>query len=408
MDRRQFLKFLAQSSASVGATVFVERVWGFPMVAALSRNNNKIFSWGAGILNTTTTSSPPVNALTPTKFLPRYDFSSIAVSGTFTNPNIVGITKSGDILTWGSNVNFQQGPIQGTIVAPVLFGTTTLWPQISINTYHGVGVRTNGAQRTLWTWGYNGYGQLGDGTVVNKSTPIQVGSLTVWESAVAGSTATFALQTGGTLFSWGSNPNGYLGNGTSTTYFSSPVQVGSASSWTKISVGTSHVLGIKTGGSLWAWGTNYDGRLGNGTTILANSSPIQVTTSAPNTWSNVFAGSTNSYGIKTDGTLWVWGYNTAGELGIGTVGDVSTPVQIGSATNWASVKPAIDHAIGLKTDGTIWGWGVNHKGQLGNGTTLSKPTYISTPIQIGSGTSWISIGAVSDSNGSASFGLRTK
>ena len=159
------------------------------------------------------------------------------------------------------------------------------------------------------------------------------------------------------------------------------------------------MLATKTNGTLWAWGQNGSGQLGIGN-LVAASSPVQV--GALSTWVSIYSEMEVSYAIKNDGTLWTWGYNAAGELGVGTLGNLSSPVQIGTANNWVSVSPSFAHAIALKSDSTIWGWGENGKGQLGNGTTA--PAVVSTPIQIGSSTSWLPTGAV----GSTSFGIRLK
>lgn len=395
MNRRQFLKFLAQSSASVGATVFVERVWGFPTVAALSSNKHKLFFWGAGNLNLTTTSSPPVNALTPAKILRRHNFSSIKVWGHYAASAVaIGTTQKGDILTWGSNL--QTVPLVGNVDSPLLFGNTTTWSHVATSNSHGVAIKTGG---TLWTWGTNNNGQLGDGTSTTKTSPVQIGALSTWTYVVPSNTVTYALRAPGTLWSWGLKT--YLGFLVPPAFsVSSPIQIGSFSNWAKISASPTHVLGTRTNGELWAWGQSYSGQLGNGSAPGVSaivSSPIQI--GADLNWSQVYAIPDASYGIKTDGTLWAWGSNLNGELGIPTFGFVSTPTQVGSASNWASLSPSFFHAIGLKTDSTVWGWGVNDKGQLGTGSTTPM---VSTPIQIGTSNTWLSVAAV----GETSFGIR--
>jgi alpha-tubulin suppressor-like RCC1 family protein len=145
---------------------------------------------------------------------------------------------------------------------------------------------------------------------------------------------------------------------------------------------------IKTDNSLWACGYNNYGQLGNGNTTNY-SSPIQI--GSLTNWKQISCGAQGQImAIKTDGTLWSWGSNQYGELGNGTTTYYSSPVQIGSLTNWKQVSSGYYHAVALKTDGTIWGWGRNQLGQLGVGSTT--PTAVSSPIQIGSLTSWAAIG----------------
>lgn len=397
MDRRQFLKFLAQSSASVGATVFVERVWGFPMVAALSRNNNKLFHWGVG--STGFAGTTGVNVLQPSKILPRHNFLSIQTTGTSNQFVGVGFTKKGDILTWGYNANFQQGPIQGTVASPVLFGTTTTWSQVNITNTHAGGIRPPG---TLWTWGDNASGQLGNGALGgNTSSPVQIAGFSDWTSVQPGISATFAMRTAGTLWVCGANNGGYLGNGLVSGQTLTPTQVTGVPSFSSFAVGKTHILAVSTIGQLWTWGQNIDGQLGVGD-VAARSLPIQV--GGLSDWSKVYASNGISFAIKTDGTLWAWGYNGEGELGLGDIVSRSSPTRVGALTDWQTVSVSLEHTLALKNNGTLWGWGTNDRGQL-NATLPSK---VSSPTQIGSNTSWISIATVGGALGSASFGIRTK
>lgn len=243
-----------------------------------------------------------------------------------------------------------------------------------------IGIKKNG---TLWAWGYNYYGQLGLGNSTTRSSPVQVGAGTDWASvSTTGQYGTsLAIKTDGTLWTWGANVYGERGTSTNNSYVSSPVQVGALTNWSKVSGGQIHVAAIKTDGTLWAWGYNGYGHLGDGTTTN-RSSPVQI--GAGTNWSKVSAGYVNTYAIKTDGTLWAWGYNPYGQVGDGTTATRLSPVQIGAGTNWASVEAdtysSAVHAI--KTDGTLWGWGYFQYG--GNGIGSIGPR--SSPVQFGSGT----------------------
>src|SRR3989338_4891709 len=245
---------------------------------------------------------------------------------------------------------------------------------ISISAVFSYAVTKAEVSGTVWTWGSNVYGQLGDGTTTDRYSPVQIGTGTNWSSVSAGYYHTIAIKTDGTLWAWGDNSFGQLGDGT-TIDKSSPTQIGTGTNWASVSAGYLHTIATKTDGTLWAWGYNYYGQLGDGTTI-DKYSPTQIGTE--NNWSSVSA-YFHTVGIKTDGTLWAWGWNGGGQLGDGTTIDKSSPIQIGTGTNWASVSAGDLHTIAIKTDGTLWAWGWNGYGQLGDGTTTDRYT----PVQIG-------------------------
>ena len=291
--------------------------------------------------------------------------------------------------------------------SPTQVGTLVNWKQIAASGGSAPcagGVKTDG---TLWTWGGNnnagtaGYGVLGNGTTTNYSSPIQIGLLTNWKqiefaAATGSSNLAAAIKTDGTLWTWGPNFYGQLGNGTAGNYYSSPIQVGTLTNWKQVACGSGNVVSIKTDGTLWAWGNNQYGQLGNGVTITY-SSPIQI--GKLTDWKQVSLNYHATFAIKTDGTLWAWGWNPYGNLGNGTSIDYSSPVQIGSLTNWkqidvstGAVSPGI---MAIKTDGTLWGWGRNYYSELGIGNSIAY----SSPIQIGSLTNWKQV-----SGGEYSFG----
>lgn len=191
---------------------------------------------------------------------------------------------------------------------------------------------------TLWCWGRNDYGQIGDGSSTGRSSPVQVGALTTWAKTSGGEYSSTAIKTDGTLWAWGQNTSGQLGINDITNR-SSPVQVGALTDWVSISAGGFHTLGIRANGSLWAWGYSSDGRLGLGAIGSDKSSPVQV--GAGTDWVQACAAYSHSLALKTDGTLWTWGLGTLGATGLGGTASVSTPVQLGSLTTWAKVGQGI-------------------------------------------------------------------
>ena len=309
----------------------------------------------------------------------------------------VGIMENGTLWAWGSNSSGQLG--DGTTTQrtrPVQVGTDGDWASVSAGRLHTVAIRTDGS---LWAWGNNSSGRLGDGTTTQRTRPVQVGAADGWASVSAGFSRTVAIRTDGTLWAWGNNSNGELGDGT-TMHRPSPVQIGTDGDWASVSAGTSYMVAIRTDGTLWAWGNNQMGQLGDGTQISRRTSPIQVGTA--NDWASVSAGTSHTVAIRTDGSLWAWGRNHNGQLGDGTTFSRRSPVQIGTANDWASVSAGGAHTVAIRTDGTLWAWGWNGNGQLGDGTGGYRDNRRASPVQIGTANDWASVSA----NGSHTVAIR--
>jgi len=233
-------------------------------------------------------------------------------------------------------------------------------------------------------WGKGASGALGNGTTTNRSSPVQVGILSDWLRVSASDYGFIATKTNGSI--WGSGYDNYMGSAAGA-YRSSPVQVGAQTTdWASISRTRDHGFGIKYNGTLWAWGNNGDGKLGLGTTTNVGAAQ-QV--GALTTWYQVCAGQDFTAAIKTDGTLWSWGSNGSGKLGlnIATTTYRSSPVQVGALTTWYKVVTGAGYTYAIKTDGTLWAWGGNTYGQLLLGDTANR----SSPVQVGALTTWINV-----------------
>ncbi len=298
----------------------------------------------------------------------------------------LAIAQNGTLWAWGDNLYGCLG--DGTNVnknTPVQIGTATNWSKISAGQEFSLAVKTDG---TLWAWGLNSYSVLGNNSSSPLNVPTQVGTATDWAEVSAGVFKAVAIKTNGTLWAWGSNSNNELISTVTANIIQVPTQVGTSTNWSKVDMGSGHVLAIKTNGSLWAWGFNIYGEIGTGlTTQAVVNVPTQIGTAT--NWSTISAGVLQSLAVKTDGTLWAWGFNERGQIGDGTLIDKNVPTQIGTATNWNRISSGAGHSLAQKTNGTFWSWGYNNRGQLGDGTIISK----NIPTQVGTGNSWNAISA---------------
>jgi Secretion system C-terminal sorting domain/Regulator of chromosome condensation (RCC1) repeat len=261
------------------------------------------------------------------------------------------------------------------------FSYSQCWSKVSTGGAHTLGI---GADNSLWSWGRSQAGQLGLGDLSSKNIPTKVGSDLNWSKISSGNAHSLALKLDGTLWVWGRNTTGQLGNPAIGQNLLVPTQLGTDNDWIFISAGDEYSLAIKNNGTLWAWGENVYGQLGDNTFGTGNylSTPTQIGTDT--NWSYVSAGTTHTLAIKTDGTLWGFGQNNFGKLGDGSIIDKVVPTQIGTASDWQTVEAAIKHSIALKTNGSLWTWGDNTDGQLGNGLSGAAAAQ-SAPINIEAG-----------------------
>lgn len=288
---------------------------------------------------------------------------------------------------WGRGTAGQLGLGDATNKSsPVAVGVLTSWTSnTSIGNYHTAAIKSDG---TLWMWGDNSpHGELGQGDIIDRSSPVQVGSLTTWASVTAGTNHVLAIKTTGELWGWGDNGFGQLGLGNVTDY-SSPVQVSALTDWSRVYTGGA-TGAIKTDGTLWTWGTNTKGQLAQND-IIARSSPVQV--GSLTDWSKLQAGNVAMVGLQTNGTLWVWGGNNRGQLGQSDIIERSSPIQVGTSTNWTDISMRGNAVHAINSLGELWAWGSDFSGQLGVGTTT---VHSSSPIQVG-GTDWATIASGGD------------
>ena len=255
----------------------------------------------------------------------------------------LGITEDGVAYAWGWNVRGQIG--DDTLVgksSPVTVVGGITWSQVIAGGAHSLGL-SNGV---AYSWGQSTYGQLGDGSTVNKSSPVPVlGNITNWSQLSAGSTHSLGLTDTGIAYAWGRGTLGTLGDGTNVNK-SSPVTVIGGLTWSQVSAGSAHSLGLTDTGIAYAWGNNLSGKLGDNTTDT-RSSPVTVVGGITN-WSQVSAGGSHSSGVTDTGIIYSWGLNSTGQLGDGTTVSKRSPVIVVSGiSNWVEVSTANGNAFGL-------------------------------------------------------------
>ena len=361
------------------------------------RPQNNLWVWGVNTLGELGTGNV-TSYSSPVQVAGSWDQVNSAWSMDSNAPNLafsLGVRNDGTLWAWGNNTNGElaQGTHAGKFSSPVQIAGS--WNQVSCGGQgwgymFGLGIKSD---RSLWAWGNGLEGNLGQSNALSYSSPVQVLAGTSWTSVHGGFNNWLGIQTDGTLWACGTQGAGELGVGTATTSYNSPVQVGG--SWIQAMIMCDNSAGgvaggIKSNGTLWMWGGNGAGDLGTGN-LTAHSSPVQIGSAS---WTQLFisSGSLNSshaLAIQTNGSLWAWGGNSTGQLGQGDLVNRSSPVQIpGQWRSAFGLQTGIGCAsLGIRSDGTLWAWGDNSTGLFGTGNTLS----FSSPVQVGS-SNWAFIG----------------
>jgi alpha-tubulin suppressor-like RCC1 family protein len=292
------------------------------------------------------------------------------------------LEPSGRLLTWGHNATGELGDgtqILRTVPVDVRgLPATGHVVAISAGSNHMLALEADG---TVWAWGHNKSGQLGDGTKVDRPAPVQVRGLRGVRAVGAGDAFSVALEADGTVWAWGNNKSGQLGDGNAPVDHALPAVVhgmGKGSGAVELAVGDSQALVRKSDGSVWAWGNGTSGELGDGQNDK-RSAPAQVSGLGPGSGVvAVAAGGSESFALKHDGTVLAWGNNQSGQLGDGTRPvDHNVPVEVktfGRGSNIVAITAGNAFGAALRRDGTVFAWGKNKVGELGDGTTEDRST----------------------------------
>jgi alpha-tubulin suppressor-like RCC1 family protein len=311
------------------------------------------------------------------------------------------VNTDGSIWIWGFNGNGQLGLglSDGVFInAPEKMDGITA-KSIACGAVHTLALHEDGS---LWAWGGNTVFQLGDNTSISKNIPVQIGNDKDWKAIAAGQAHNLAIKEDGSLWGWGFNVFGQVGNG-STVNVASPIRIGNDTDWVAIACGGAHSLALKSDGSLHSWGANFNGQLGLG----SNEMVLSPRRSGNATWRDIQCGFEFSAGIRQDSTLWTWGFNGNGQLGDGTVIERNAPVQVivPGISRWVDLSCGSAYTHAIASDSTLWGWGANVEGCLG---ISDMGPNVLRPDQVGSETDWIMIdGATGLAANNSVFGFHT-
>jgi alpha-tubulin suppressor-like RCC1 family protein len=373
------------------------------------------------------------------------------VVGAVALPTVASANVVSIVYGWGNNSDGQVGvgPVGGSQLRPVpVADTATNVLQLAGGSSFNVSLRSDG---TVWAWGNNSYGQLGDGTDQNSFAPVRVrglpagivqvtaganhaaavdsdGSVWTWgddsfgelgyatpaglpastasrvpgvagvKQVAAGANFTVALRSNGEVWTWGRGDHGQLGDGTHDTSRTTPARNRAVYGMTQISAGGDFTLALRPG-SVWAWGANFMGQLGNGSTVTDSATPVIVDRHTQNA-TRIVAGGDHAFAIDPDGSLWAWGNNTFGALGIGVIDDPNGAFGHGrntathlSLTGITQLGAGGEESVALRSDGTLLVWGMDLFGLLGNGTQDNGNVAVPTTVTTVSGVTQVAIGA---------------
>lgn len=359
---------------------------GLPRVTAMARGDGfslalaadgTLWSWGDNSAGALGRPAPGGFSLTPAP-IPSLPPMAAVVAGP---KHVLAVAQDGSVYGWGSNVFNEVGSNSGTlpVTAPVVVAGLPTITAVAAGASFSLALAANG---TVWGWGYNSLGNMGLGfTSLNVLPPAQAKNLNGVVRIGAGNGYALALRIDGTLWGWGDNGAGQLGIGAASAAVTSPGPITTLQNVVSFATGNQHALAVKNDGTVWSWGSNENfGALGNGVQMGNVPTPTQV--AGLTGMEQVFAGFGFSGCIADDGSMWTWGHNSQGQLGIGLGLQEPLPTLVNGLNQVTAVAAGGSHSLAIRNDGGVWAWGSNGNGQLGIGSTTPPvtdiPRHIST------------------------------
>ena len=368
---------------------------------AAIKTDGTLWTWGYNLwnypvyTNTLGTNTDGGNKVTPvTTFAGGSNWKQVACGRLHT----AAVKTDGTLWTWGAGMAWNSnvtgalgvGDLSGRNTPVTTFAGGTDWKQVSCGYAHTAAIKTDG---TLWTWGFNYLeywfgerGALGTNDAINRCTPVTTfAGGSNWKQIACGSYHTAAIKTDGTLWTWGSNGSGQLGDNTTTNRNTPVTTFVGGNNWKQVAGGSQHTAAIKTDGTLWVWGSNSRGQIGNNTFYTSNTRTPVTTFAGGTNWKQVVCGDNHTAAVLDDGVnkiLYTFGYNYWGQLGTLDYPFPYPRTVFGGTNNWKQVSCGTDHTAAVKTDGTLWTWG---SGSLGVNDTTQRYTPVTT---ITGGTNW--------------------
>ncbi len=352
---------------------------------AIKNTDSSLWCWGGngnGQLGQGTTSALIAE---PTALAVGSRWLSIAASG---NHSCAIRENDNSLWCWGGNEAGQVGNGSNEdVTTPTLISSTTAWNAIGLGTDHSCGIKKDNSLLTLWCWGGNSESQLGDGTTAPSNIPKQIGAASDWDKISLGKEFSCGIDANSKLYCWGNNSVNQLGYNSTNPVIdtSQPQQVGTDTDWSNISSGDSHSCAIKDDESLWCWGRSSFGQAAQ---IAEANTKTPTQESSAGSWLNVAAAGNHSCAIKTDNSLWCWGLNNQGQLGNNTNLLKTAPTPVVGDSSWTELSLGVDHSCAIRDDGSLWCWGDNSQAQLGDGGIVATNTI---PKQVETATSWSNI-----------------
>jgi alpha-tubulin suppressor-like RCC1 family protein len=336
-------------------------VWPGSNFCLAQKPDGSIWAWGKN------TSGQYGNGTTSIKRSPiKVDSSNQWKRISTSYGHVLAIKQDGSLWGWGENGSGELGLGDFTDrLKAVRIGTRNDWVKVFAGFEKSFALTSDSI---LWCWGNNAWGALGDGSVVNRNIPAKLDSTLLFDTVAAGSFHTMALTRSHKMYVWGRNDYSQNGDPSLVNQFTvnRPRKIGTDSTWAMVATGGKHSVALKSDGTIWTWGKNEEGELGDSSLVVKRESPGRL--GALNSWKSISA-QASSYTLaqKADGTLWGWGRNYAGCMGFGADIIKHRPFQIGSATDWENVKVGVSTSFFLNNSGNLFSCGTNSTGALGQG-----------------------------------------